>query len=200
MLNDNNIIYFDNAATTFPKPERVITAINKYLTEIGANPGRSGHKMAVDAGMIVFKARKSVASLFKVKNPMHVIFTSNATEALNLAIKGIARKGDHILTTSMEHNSTIRPLKALEESGLVSLTILKCDYNGQINLEELAEAIRPDTKCLVINHASNVIGSIQPIQDIGTICRSKGIFLIANCAQYAGLVPLTIKLEKTDIL
>lgn len=200
MSNDKNVIYFDNAATTFPKPDEVVTAVMQYLTEIGANPGRSSHKLAIEAGRIIFQARREVAGLFNVKNPMHVIFTSNATEALNLAIKGIVNHGAHVVTTSMEHNSTIRPLKELEKSGIIDLTIVRCKKNGLIDLDKFQDAITEQTNVVVVNHASNVLGSIQPLRELGEICRSKNIVLIADCAQSAGIVPIDMDADMIDVL
>ncbi|MDA3814224.1 MAG: aminotransferase class V-fold PLP-dependent enzyme [Candidatus Cloacimonetes bacterium] len=203
MLKDKKkscVIYFDNAATSFPKPDCVTTAVVHYLTQIGANPGRSGHKLAIEAGQIVFKTRKSIAALFGLKNPMHVIFTSNATEALNTAIKGVLQKGDHVVTSSMEHNSTIRPLHEMEKEGIISLSIIKADKIGILDPEKIRKAITAKTKAVVINHASNVIGCIQPIREIGKICRENGVIFIVDCAQSAGVVPINIDQDNIDIL
>ncbi len=203
MLTDrtqNGVIYFDNAATSFPKPQCVTDAVIRYMTQIGANPGRSGHKMAIEAGQIVYKARKSIAALFGVKNPMHVIFTSNATEALNTAIKGVFEKGDHAVTSSMEHNSTIRPLHEMEKEGTISLSIIQADKTGILDPENIRKAITTKTKAVVINHASNVIGCIQQIREIGKICRENGVIFIVDCAQSAGVVPIDIDQDNIDIL
>lgn len=196
----SNIIYFDNAATSFPKPECVTDAVVNYMTQIGANPGRSGHKLSIEAGQIVFKARKSIATLFGLKNSMHVIFTSNATEALNLAIKGILQEGDHAITTSMEHNSTIRPLHELEKEAFISLAIVQADKTGIIDPKKIIEAITVKTKAIVVNHASNVLGCIQPIREIGKICQENGIIFIVDSAQSAGVVPIDINRDNIDIL
>lgn len=198
--NERDIIYFDNAATSFPKPKTVIDAVNDYLINIGANPGRSGHDLAVRAGRIVFNTRKAIAGLFGLKNPMHVIFGSNATEAINLAIIGLLNKGDHVITTSMEHNSTIRPLKEMEKKGYISLSIARADINGLITVEDLKNEIKPCTVAMVINHVSNVNGCIQPIREIGDLCRKQGLILIADCAQSSGIVPVDINKDNIDIL
>ena len=196
----SGVIYFDNAATSFPKPDCVTDAVVHYLTQIGANPGRSGHKLAIEAGQIVFKTRKSIAALFGVKNPMHVIFTSNATEALNTAIKGVLQKGDHAVTSSMEHNSTIRPLHEMEKEGTISLSIIQANKIGILDHEKIRKAITAKTKAVVINHASNVIGCIQPIREIGKICRENEVIFIVDCAQSAGVVPIDIDQDNIDIL
>lgn len=203
MLKDkenNGVIYFDNAATSFPKPQCVTNAVVHYMTQIGANPGRSGHKMAIEAGQIVFKTRKSIAALFGLRNPMHVIFTSNATEALNTAIKGVLKKGDHAVTSSMEHNSTIRPLHKMEREGTISLSIIQTDKTGILDPDKIRKAITQKTKAVIVNHASNVIGCIQPIKEIGKICKENGIIFIVDCAQSAGVVPIDIGRDNIDIL
>ncbi|MCD4819776.1 MAG: aminotransferase class V-fold PLP-dependent enzyme [Candidatus Cloacimonetes bacterium] len=203
MLKDRSksgVIYFDNAATSFPKPECVTEAVIHYMTKIGANPGRSGHRMAIEAGQIVFKTRKSMTALFKLKNPMRVIFTINATEALNIAIKGVLQKGDHVITSSMEHNSTIRPLHELEREKVITLSIIQTDKTGILNPDEIRKSITIKTKVVVINHASNVLGSIQPIREIGKICKENGVIFIVDCAQTAGVVPIDINLNNIDIL
>ena len=196
----DKVIYFDNAATSFPKPECVTQAVIQYMTQIGANPGRSGHKLSIEAGQIVFKARKSIATLFGLKNSMHVIFTSNATEALNIAIKGILQEGDHAITTSMEHNSTIRPLHELEKETFISLSIVQADKTGILDPNKIRKAITVKTKAVILNHASNVIGCIQPIREIGKICKEKGVIFIVDCAQSAGVVPIDINRDNIDIL
>ena len=146
-VSPENVIYFDNAATSFPKPQPVIDAVMEYMTAIGANPGRSGHQLSVKAGEVVFSARQAIASLLSVRNPMRVIFCMNATEALNLAISGLADIGDHVITTSMEHNSSIRPLKELERSGKITLAIVPCSRNGVVEIDEL-KSILPPTPAL----------------------------------------------------
>ncbi len=196
----SDTIYFDNAATSFPKPPTVIEAVTEYLTQIGGNPGRSGHALSIGAGEIVFNARELLAGLFGVTSPMRVILCCNATEALNLAILGLARDGDHVLTTSMEHNSTIRPLRELEARGRISLTVLPCDRTGSIHVSDLEEAITDRTGFAVINHASNVFGTIQPLKTIGRICREHSVPLIADCAQSAGILPINMKEHGISLL
>ena len=141
------MIYLDNAATTYPKPNEVYDAILDCMKNYGANPGRAGHKLAMRAGREIYDTRENIAKLFNIENPMNIIFTSNATDSLNLAIKGVVKEGDHIITTSMEHNSVIRPIKALEENG-VENTIVECNKEGFLNCEDIEEAIKPNTNFL----------------------------------------------------
>lgn len=199
-INTNNIVYFDNSATSFPKPPAVIEAVTDYMTCLGANPGRSGHRLACEAGKIVFQARKNLADFFKVKSPMNVIFGSNATDSLNLAIKGVLCPGDHVITTSMEHNSVIRPLKRLEHDGIVEITVIPGNENGIVSVNELESAKRNNTKAVVINHMSNVTGVIQPVAEIGKWCKNNKIIFILDCAQSAGIVPINLKEDQIDII
>jgi cysteine desulfurase / selenocysteine lyase len=194
------MIYFDNSATSFPKPPAVIEAVVDYMTKIGANPGRAGHKKAIEAGEIVFRTRKVLAEFFKISSPMNVIFGLNATDALNLAIKGVLCPGDHVITSSLEHNSVIRPLKRLEEDGIISLTVLDGDERGLISVPEIEKMIRPETKALILNHMSNVTGSVQPVREIGAYCRSKKIIFVLDCAQSAGIIPIDLKSDNIDMI
>ncbi len=193
------MIYFDNAATSFPKPKSVIDEQNNYLLNIGANPGRSGHSLSIKAGEIVFSARKEIARTFGVKSPMRVVFGFNATDALNLAIKGVIKQGDHVITSAMEHNSTIRPLKQLEADGLITLSVAEADEAGKISAKNIRELIRNNTSVVVINHVSNINGVVQPIAEIGEICRESNLTFIVDGAQSAGYIPVNITDLKIDI-
>jgi len=193
------MIYFDNAATSWPKPENVLSAMEKCMREYGANPGRGGHKMALEAGRVIFKARESIAKLFNIKNPMNVIFTLNTTEALNLGIKGLLRPGDNVITTSMEHNSVIRPLKALEETG-VEVTIVNCNQEGYLNPDDIKKAIKPNTRLIVITFASNVTGTVMPVEEVGKIAREKGIVFMVDAAQGAGIFDIDVEKMNIDLL
>ncbi len=193
------LLYFDNAATTFPKPREVVDAVVDYMTRVGGNPGRSGHQLSIDAGEIVFSAREAVAELFGVTNPMRVIFCSNATDALNLAIQGMLHGGGHAVTTAMEHNSTIRPLKELEKRGSIELTVVPSP-GGIVDPADFERALRPDTKLAVVNHGSNAFGVIQPLREIGEACRGKNVTLLADCAQTAGLVSIDMRNETVDMV
>lgn len=193
------MIYFDNGATTFPKPDEVYDAVMKAMKEYGANPGRSGHKLAIRMGREIYETRELLAKLFNIDNPMNIIFTSNCTESLNLAIKGILSKGDHVITSSMEHNSVLRPLAALEKEG-VELTIVKGDPTGKIKVEDIANSIRSNTKLIVITHVSNLTGTIMPIEEIGRIAKEKGILLLVDAAQSAGVYDIDVKKMNIDML
>lgn len=196
----NDYIYLDNAATTFPKPDQVGQAVLSFIQNIGANPGRSAHRLSVKAGEITFETREILSQLFGVKNPMRIIFTANATEALNMAIKGIAQQGDHWITSSMEHNSSLRPLRELEKQGRISLSVIPCSPYGKIDLQQLEDSIQKTTKAMVINHGSNVNGTVQDLSTIGKLCQKKGILLIVDSAQTAGVIPLNLGTLPIDIL
>ena len=200
LKSDTPVIYFDNAATSFPKPRSVIDGVVDYITNVGGNPGRSGHRLAVEAGQIVFNARQMVADLAGVANPMHVIFCANATEAINLAILGSYKPGDHVITSSMEHNSTIRPLKHLEIEQKISLSIARCSTQGLLDPEKIKLLIKPETRMVVLNHASNVTGTVQPLRDIGFFCRQRSITFIVDAAQSFGIIPLNMKADGIDLL
>ncbi len=193
------MIYFDNAATSWPKPDTVMKAMMEFMNEIGANPGRSGHRKSVEAGRIVNDARENLAELFKFKDPMRVVFGLNATEALNLGIKGIVKKGDHVITGSMEHNSVMRPLRELEKKD-VELTVVQCTKEGFLKSEDVADAIKGNTSLIVLNHASNVVGSIIPIQEIGKIAKENHIPFMVDAAQTAGCVPIDMEDDLVDLL
>ena len=188
------MIYFDNAATTYPKPECVYQAVDKCMREYCANPGRSGHKLSMEAGRAVLEARELLAELFGARKSENIIFSSNATDALNTAIKGMVNQGDHIITTSMEHNSVLRPLKQLENIG-VETTIIKCNESGELTLGELEANIKSNTKVIVTTHASNVTGTLMPIKEIGEIAKQRKLRYIIDTAQTAG----TYKLDVSDI-
>ena len=193
------MIYFDNAATSFPKPPQVVDAVVEFMTKIGANPGRAGHSQSVKAGEIVFEARKKIARFFGVRSPMNVVFTSNATEALNTAVKGLLRDGDHVITSSMEHNSVIRPLNRLAQDGIITFSVLDGDERGVLSVEEVEKAIKPETRVVVLNHMSNVTGAVQPVRELGELCRSKGVLIILDCAQSAGIIPISLDADNIDI-
>lgn len=196
----NNIIYFDNAATSFPKPAAVIEAVTEYMTRVGGNPGRSGHRLSVEAGEIVFDAREQLSKLFGVMNPMRIVLGYNATDALNLGIQGLLRDGDHVITTSMEHNSTARPLHELQRAGRISLTVVPCSSQGALDPDDVRKCIGPSTRLAVINHGSNVFGTVQPVKDIGMVCRNNGIVLLVDAAQTAGIVDIDLERDFIDLL
>jgi cysteine desulfurase/selenocysteine lyase len=193
------MVYFDNAATTFPKPNEVYDAIMKSMKEYGANPGRSGHKLALRMGREIYETRELLAKLFNIDNPMNVIFTSNCTESLNLAIKGILEKGDHVITSSMEHNSILRPLTLLGKEG-VDLTIIKGDYMGRLDVKEISRNIKDNTKLIAITHVSNLTGTIMPIEEIGRIAKENNIYFLVDAAQSAGVYDIDVEKMNIDML
>ncbi len=194
-------IYLDNAATSWPKPPGVAEAMVHFLNEIGANPGRSGHHLSVEAGRIVYKAREAVAELFGVADPLRVVFGMNATDGLNLALRGLLRPGDHVVTSSMEHNSVMRPLRALEREG-VEVTVVRCSPEGVLDPAAVEEALRPNTVLVALNHASNVVGTLLPVAEVGRMLRAreKGPLLLVDAAQTGGAVPIPMDTDGIDLL
>ncbi|SFP94193.1 cysteine desulfurase family protein [Caldicoprobacter faecalis] len=193
------VIYMDNAATSWPKPKSVYRAVLNCMKRYGANPGRSGHKMAIEAGKILLHTRKMLCQLFSIDNPFQMIFTLNATESLNLAIKGCTKPGDHIITTSMEHNSVVRPLKELEKYD-IKTTYVKADSQGRIDPHDIKKAIRTNTRLIVTTHASNVTGTLVPIDEIGKIAREYGILYLVDAAQTAGIIPIDLSKLPVDMM
>ncbi|NLV77384.1 MAG: aminotransferase class V-fold PLP-dependent enzyme [Tissierellia bacterium] len=193
------MIYFDNAATSFPKPNIVYDSILKAMKEYGANPGRSGHKLALKLGREIFKTRELISKLFNIDNPMNIVFTFNCTESLNIGIKGILKKGDHVITTSMEHNSVLRPLMDLKKEG-VEVTIVKGDSKGRINPEDIEKSIKKNTKLIITTHVSNLTGTIMPIERIGKIAKENGVYYLVDAAQSAGIYDIDVKKMNIDIL
>ena len=187
------MIYFDNAATSWPKPPGVIEAMVHFMEEVGANPGRSGHRLSVEAGRIVYEAREALAELFNIEDPLRIAFGYNVTEGLNLALCGYLRPGDHVITSSMEHNSVMRPLRALEREG-VELTVVACSPEGFLDPAHVEAAIQPNTVMVVLNHASNVVGSLLPVAEVGRICRQHDLLLLVDAARRQGPTPLTWRL------
>lgn len=196
---NRNIIYFDNAATSRPKPSQAYTAVQKYMRNIGANPGRSGHRLSVEAARIIYDAREKLAKLFNVSDPLRIVLTKNATEALNIAISGFLKPGDHVITSSMEHNSVMRPLRAIEAKG-VSLTVIPCDKSGTIDPTQISMAIKKNTKAIFMTHASNVTGTIMPVSAVGRIARERDIVFCVDAAQTAGSCLIDVYKMNIDLL
>lgn len=193
-------VYLDNSATSWPKPPQVAEAITRFLTDCGASPGRSGHRMAIKAAREVFETRELIAQLFNVPSSDKVIFTSNATHSLNIAIKGVLQKGDHVITTSFEHNSTIRPLRDLEAKGIIEISVIGYNSAGEFDLDGLKDSIRPNTKLVASIHASNVTGDILPIGQIGEICKSHNLLFLVDASQSAGILPIDMMASNIDML
>ncbi len=185
------MIYFDNAATTYPKPEAVYKAVDDCLRGFCANPGRSGHKLSLQSGRVILEARELLAELFKSNSPERIILTHNATEALNLALKGFLKKGSHVITTSMEHNSVLRPLKALEQAG-VETTIVQCSKDGEIDIHDIEKEIRKETVLIAATHASNIVGTIIPIEEIGSLAKGYNLEFLVDASQTAGVCAIDV--------
>lgn len=193
------MVYFDNAATTYPKPDIVYERIMTAMKDYGANPGRSGHKMALKASRGIFETRELIGKLFNISNPLNIILTFNATESLNLGIKGLLKPGDHVITTSMEHNSVLRPIKYMEQFGIEN-TIVKCDNKGRLKVSDIEKSIKNNTKLIVNTHVSNLTGTIMPVADIGKIARDKGIVYMVDAAQSAGVYDIDVEEMNIDLL
>ncbi len=192
-------LYLDNAASSHPKPETVYQTVNEVLKNIGANPGRAGHGLAVKAGQWISRTRQALAELFDILDPNRIVFTANTTEAINLGLKGLLNPGDHVITSSMEHNSVIRPLRFLETLD-VEITIVSGNAQGQIQAAAIEKAIRKNTRLIVLTHASNVTGGLMPVSEVAELTRRKGILTMVDAAQTAGLVPISAARMGIDLL
>ena len=192
-------IYLDNASTSFPKAPTVATAMSDYITNRGININRGSYALAYDVEDIIYTTRQRLNTLFNGHDPSHVIFTQNVTMSLNMVIKGLLKAGDHVLVSSMEHNAVMRPLTQLLDKGITFDTI-PCDSTGSIQMESIEPLIRPNTVALIINHASNVCGTIQPLESIGPICKAHNLQFIVDAAQTAGVIPIDVKACHIDAL
>lgn len=192
-------IYLDNAATSWPKPPVMMEGMIDFNTRIGSNPGRSGHSLSIEAGRVLFEARDMLSCLFNIQDPMCVVLTSGITHSLNIVLRGLLKPGDHVITSSMEHNSVMRPLRELEQNGL-SLSVIDCGDSGIIDPDRVRNAIRSNTVLIIITHASNVTGSIQPAGDIGRIAGEHGILFCLDSAQTAGALPVDVESMNIDLL
>jgi cysteine desulfurase / selenocysteine lyase len=187
------MIYLDNAATSFPKPESVMRRMVETYLCLGVSPGRGSYDLAWEAQGVVWRTRQKIASFFGASDPERVIFTNNASDALNIAIQGMVRPGDHVVSTHLEHNSVLRPLNHLHFKGVVEYDLVYPDKRGYVHPEDVARAITPATRLVVVTHASNVIGTVQPIAEIGRICKEKGVPLLVDAAQTAGVIEINMK-------
>ncbi|HOP85240.1 MAG TPA: aminotransferase class V-fold PLP-dependent enzyme [Syntrophorhabdaceae bacterium] len=192
-------IYFDNAATSWPKPTCMIEAMVDFNNNIGANPGRSAHRLSIEAARILFNTRELMASLIGAKDPDTIIFTRNATEGLNILIHGLLKPGDHVITTSMEHNSVMRPLRSKEKEG-IEITVIKSSSEGELDPKDVLKAIKKNTTLIITTHASNVVGTIMPIDEIAKIARERDIIYCIDGAQTVGSVNIQVKEQLIDIL
>ncbi|RUL89667.1 aminotransferase class V-fold PLP-dependent enzyme [Tautonia sociabilis] len=193
------MIYLDNAATSFPKPEPVYQALDRFARTQLANPGRSGHRMATEAERELDRARHTLNQFFNGEAPERWVFTLNCTDALNIAIKGAIRPGDHVITSDLEHNSISRPLVAMERAGAISLTRL-ASHEGYLDPDELRAALTPKTRLVAVTHAANVLGTVQPIEAIARIVREAEALMLVDAAQSAGVVPIDLKRTPIDLL
>jgi len=194
------MIYLDNAATSYPKPEAVYQALDRFARSSLANPGRAGHKMALAAEHALDDCRHRFNRFFNGKWPERFVFTLNGTDALNMAFKGVLKRDDHVITTDLEHNSVSRPLVAMERAGLISLTRVSADSGGTIDPDEIVKALTPKTRLIAITHASNVLGTVQPVTEIGALAKQRNIIFLVDAAQTAGVIPVDVQAMNIDLL
>mgnify|MGYP000854703389 CR=1 FL=1 len=198
-MENKTLIYMDNAATSWPKPPQVIEAMERCMRE-SANPGRGGHEMSVRASRILFEARRLLAQLFRIANPNDIAFTLNTTHALNLALQGWLKPGDHVVATTLEHNSIRRPLEALKRKRGVRVTYVPANRQGFVHPRQLAEAIGPDTRLIAVTHSSNLLGTVLPVEEFGKIARAKGVRMLVDAAQSAGVLDIDVEAMGIDLL
>ena len=196
----SDLIYLDNSATTFPKPEEVYQFMDTFYRNHGVNPGRSGFDAAIETEDMVNETRKMLTTLFNGDDPERLTFSYNASDSLNMILQGLSVKGDHVITTKLEHNSVLRPLYHLEMDGTIEVTHVPFDKHGYVNPDDIKNAIKKNTKFVVVNHSSNVIGTIQPVAEIGKICKENGVYFVLDSSQSAGAVPIDMKAMGVDAL
>ncbi|HZN63603.1 MAG TPA: aminotransferase class V-fold PLP-dependent enzyme, partial [Planctomycetota bacterium] len=194
------MIYLDNAATTFPKPESVYRALDEFARQGAANPGRSGHRMAVAAEAKIAEARARIARLLNAESPDRIVLTLNATDALNIAIKGLLRPGDHVVTSVLEHNSINRPLSALEQAGAISVTRIGAEADGSLSVDAVREALTPATRLIALTHGSNVLGVVNDAAALGAAAMGHGAILLLDASQTAGVVPIDVQAAQLDLV
>lgn len=194
-----NPVYFDNAATSWPKPPAVMDAMVAFNSSVGASPGRSGHRLSVESGRIMQDARELLAELFNTGDSLQIAFTKNATEALNIAAFGLLKPGDHAVTSSMEHNSVMRPLRHLERGG-VEISCVPCSSSGVMDADDIIPLVKKNTRAIFVTHASNVTGAVMPVERIGRIARERGIIFCLDAAQTAGSLPIDVGAMNIDLL
>jgi len=195
------MIYFNNAATTWPKPDSVYTAADDFFRNSGMNPGRSGSMEKVDAVQLIYEIREKVADFFSIKNSAHLVFNSGATESLNTVIKGVLKKGDHVIATKVEHNSVIRPLERLINEREIEVDYIDFDQkSAEVDYKELKNKIKDNTKLIVSSHASNVLGTVNNLEKIGKIAAAEKILFLVDAAQSAGVIPIDVDKMKIDFL
>lgn len=194
------MIYLDNSATSFPKPNEVYDFMINFYRQHGVNPGRTGFDAAIETGDLVTNTRKMLTKLFNGGDDYNrLTFSYNATDSLNMIIQGLAEKGVHVITTMLEHNSVLRPLYSLQQKGLIDVTYVPFDERGYVDPDDVKKAIRPNTKFVVCTHCSNVIGTIQPLKEIGKICHDNGLIFVVDGSQGAGAVDLDMQAQNIDV-
>jgi cysteine desulfurase/selenocysteine lyase len=192
------MIYLDHAATSWPKPPQVVEAMVDFLERAGGNPGRSGHRLSIDAGRIVYETREALAGLFHAPDPLRVILTPNVTYALNMALRGLLHSGDRVVTSSIEHNAVMRPLRAMQREG-VDIDVVPCAADGALDLAAMEHAIVRGTRLVVLNHASNVMGTILPAKEVAHIAHRVGALVLLDAAQTAGVLPIDVQEMSVDL-
>lgn len=193
------MIYFDNAATSYPKPEALYLEIGNRMKQYGANPGRSGHEFGLQTNRVIYETRDSLNQMFHGDNPLHFVFTANATDSINLVVLGLLKDGDHVIATETEHNSVLRPLELAKSRG-ISVSLVPVDEHGWVDPEKIRAEICKQTKLVICTHASNVTGAIQPIEEISAITEAQGVFFLVDAAQSAGILPIDLIKMKIDFL
>jgi cysteine desulfurase family protein len=193
------MIYLDNAATSWPKPPEVVKAVANFLECAGGNPGRSGHRLSIAAGRIVYETREAVAELFNTAHTERVVFTQNATQAINLVLRGTLHPGDRVVTTGIEHNAVMRPLRAMERTG-VAVSVVPCHADGSLDLSEFSRALALGASLVVVNHACNVTGTLSPVAEVAEMVHRAGALLLVDAAQTAGVLPIDVSALKIDFL
>lgn len=194
------MIYLDNAATSFPKAEGVAKAVSDFINENCFNINRGAYSLAFKTEQIVFETRESLAKLFGCQSAKQIIFTSGATQSINMALGGVLKQGDKVITSQMDHNAVLRPLQHLKNKGKIELEIINCNNNGEISLTELEIQLKTRPKMLILTHASNICGTIMPITEIGELCKKYGVFFVVDAAQTAGVIDINIQRDNIDIL
>lgn len=196
----DGLIYLDNSATSFPKPQVVYDFMKEFYQSHGVSPGRSGFDKALEAEEVVHSTRKLLTELFNGTDPNRLTFSYNATDSLNRIIQGMVSKGDHVITTNLEHNSVLRPLYHRKHEGDIDVTYIPFDSRGYIDPDDVKKAFRKNTRLVIVNHSSNIIGTVQPVTEIGRYCREAGIFFALDASQSAGAVPIDVNAMNIDLL
>ena len=194
------MIYLDNSATSFPKPDVVYDFMTDFYRNHGVSPGRSGFDAAIATEEVVFNTRKMLTEFFNGDDPNRLTFSYNASDSLNMILQGLAQKGDHVISTTLEHNSVLRPLYHLEMDGTIEVTYVPFDERGYVDPDDVKKALKKNTRMVVMNHCSNVIGTVQPVGEVGKICRDAGVIMVVDASQSAGAVPIDMKAMNIDVL